>query len=74
MSDKKEIQQPGLDTEQAKELELDEQPKPTRNHKGGGAGMGLDGPALSCPGGRKRLVQLGSELSCTIIHSTLVRK
>ena len=30
MSDKKEIQQPGLDTEEAKELELDEQPKPTR--------------------------------------------
>ena len=50
------------------------QPNPTRNHKGGGAGMGLDGPALSCPGGRKRLVQLGSELSCTIIRSTRVRK
>lgn len=30
MSDKKEIQEPGLDTEEAKELELDEQPKPTR--------------------------------------------
>ena len=30
MSDKKEIQKPGLDTEEAKELELDEQPKPTR--------------------------------------------
>ena len=30
MSDKKEIQKPGLDTEKAKELELDEQPKPTR--------------------------------------------
>jgi hypothetical protein len=30
MSDKKEIQQPGLDTEEAKDLELDEQPKPTR--------------------------------------------
>jgi hypothetical protein len=30
MSDKKEIQQPGLDTEDAKKLELDEQPKPTR--------------------------------------------
>jgi hypothetical protein len=30
MSDKKEIQEPTLDTEEAKELELDEQPKPTR--------------------------------------------
>jgi hypothetical protein len=30
MSDKKEIQEPSLDTEEAKELELDEQPKPTR--------------------------------------------
>jgi hypothetical protein len=30
MSDKKEIQQPGLDTEEAKDLELDEQPRPTR--------------------------------------------
>jgi hypothetical protein len=30
MSDKKEIQQPGLDTEEAKDLELDEKPKPTR--------------------------------------------
>jgi hypothetical protein len=30
MSDKKEIQQPGLETEEAKGLELDEQPKPTR--------------------------------------------
>jgi hypothetical protein len=30
MSDKKEIQEPGLGTEEAKELELDEQPKPTR--------------------------------------------
>ena len=30
MSNKKEIQKPGLDTEEAKELELDEQPKPTR--------------------------------------------
>jgi hypothetical protein len=30
MSEKKVIQQPGLDTEEAKELELDEQPKPTR--------------------------------------------
>jgi hypothetical protein len=30
MSDKKEIQEPGLDTEEAKELELDEHPKPTR--------------------------------------------
>ncbi len=28
--DKKEIEKPGLTTEQAKELELDEQPKPTR--------------------------------------------
>lgn len=28
MSEKKVIQQPGLDTEEAKELELDEQPKP----------------------------------------------
>jgi hypothetical protein len=31
MSDnKKEIEKPGLSTEEAKELELDEQPKPTR--------------------------------------------
>lgn len=30
MSDKKEIQEPGLDAEQAKELELNEQPKPRR--------------------------------------------
>jgi hypothetical protein len=30
MSYKKEIQEPGLGTEDAKELELDEQPKPTR--------------------------------------------
>ncbi len=30
MSDKKEIQEPGLDAEEAKELELNEQPKPTR--------------------------------------------
>jgi hypothetical protein len=30
MSHKKEIQEPGLDTETAKELELDETPKPTR--------------------------------------------
>jgi hypothetical protein len=30
MSDKKEIQEPGLDPEEAKELELNEQPKPTR--------------------------------------------
>jgi hypothetical protein len=30
MSDKKEIQEPDLDTEEAKELELNEQPKPTR--------------------------------------------
>jgi hypothetical protein len=31
MSDKKEIKEPGLDTEETKELELDEQPKPTRS-------------------------------------------
>ena len=30
MSDKKEIQEPDLDTEEAKELGLNEQPKPTR--------------------------------------------
>jgi hypothetical protein len=30
MSAKKEIKEPGLDSEEAKELELDEQPKPTR--------------------------------------------
>ena len=30
MSDKKEIQNPGLGTEDAKNLELDEKPKPTR--------------------------------------------
>jgi hypothetical protein len=30
MSDKKEIRKPGLDTEKAKELELEERPKPTR--------------------------------------------
>ncbi len=30
MSDKKEIQETSLDTEEAKELELNEQPKPTR--------------------------------------------
>jgi hypothetical protein len=30
MSDKKEIQEPGLGTEEAKELELEERPKPTR--------------------------------------------
>lgn len=30
MSHKQEITEPGLDTEEAKELELDEQPKPTR--------------------------------------------
>ena len=30
MSYKKEIREPGLGTEDAKELELDEQPKPTR--------------------------------------------
>ena len=28
--DKKEVEKPGLSTEEAKELELDEQPKPTR--------------------------------------------
>ena len=30
MNNKKEIQEPGLGTKDAKELELDEQPKPTR--------------------------------------------
>ncbi|HYY66358.1 MAG TPA: hypothetical protein VE622_04445 [Nitrososphaeraceae archaeon] len=30
MSDKKEIQEPSLNTEEAKELELDDHPKPTR--------------------------------------------
>jgi hypothetical protein len=30
MSDKKEIQEPGLETEKAKELELDEKPNTTR--------------------------------------------
>lgn len=30
MSNKKETEEPGLTTEEAKELELDEQPKPTR--------------------------------------------
>jgi hypothetical protein len=30
MSDKKEIQEPGLETEKAKELELDVKSKPTR--------------------------------------------
>lgn len=30
MSDKKEIQKPGLDAEDAKKLEIDEEPKPTR--------------------------------------------
>ena len=29
-NDKKEVEKPGLSTEEAKELELDEQPKPTR--------------------------------------------
>ena len=28
--DKKEVEKPGLSTEEAKKLELDEQPKPTR--------------------------------------------
>ena len=32
MSDKKETEELGLTTEEAKELELDEQPKPTRHH------------------------------------------
>jgi hypothetical protein len=31
---KKEAEEPGLTTEEAKELELDEQPKPTRHHSG----------------------------------------
>ena len=31
---KKETEEPGLTTEEAKELELDEQPKPTRHHSG----------------------------------------
>lgn len=34
MSDKKETEESGLTTEEAKELELDEQPKPTRHHSG----------------------------------------
>ena len=34
MSDKKETEEPGPTTEEAKELELDEQPKPTRHHSG----------------------------------------
>jgi hypothetical protein len=34
MSDKKETEEPGLNTEEAKELELDEQPKPTRHLSG----------------------------------------
>ena len=34
MSDKKEIEELGLTTEEAKEHELDEQPKPTRHHSG----------------------------------------
>jgi hypothetical protein len=34
MSDKNENEEPGLTTEEAKELELDEQPKPTRHHSG----------------------------------------
>jgi hypothetical protein len=32
MSDKNETEKSGLTTEEAKELELDEQPKPTRHH------------------------------------------
>jgi hypothetical protein len=34
MSNKKENEEPGLTSEEAKELELDEQPKPTRHHSG----------------------------------------
>ncbi|MGB8937852.1 MAG: hypothetical protein WCC17_22405 [Candidatus Nitrosopolaris sp.] len=34
MSDKNETEKSGLTTEEAKELELDEQPKPTRHHSG----------------------------------------
>jgi|GEM_PF-2210962 len=34
MSDKNENEEPGLTTEEAKDLELDEQPKPTRHHSG----------------------------------------
>lgn len=30
MSDKKEIQKPGLDAEDVKKVEIDEEPKPTR--------------------------------------------
>jgi hypothetical protein len=31
MSDKKEIQEPGLDSEESKELEINDKTKPTRN-------------------------------------------
>lgn len=34
MNDKNETEKSGLTTEEAKELELDEQPKPTRHHSG----------------------------------------
>jgi hypothetical protein len=34
MSNRKETDEPGLTTEEAEELELDEQPKPTRHHLG----------------------------------------
>jgi hypothetical protein len=34
MSDKNETEESGLTTEEATELELDEQPKPTRHHSG----------------------------------------
>ena len=34
MSDKNENEEPGLTTEEGKDLELDEQPKPTRHHSG----------------------------------------
>lgn len=34
MSNRKETDEPGLTTEEAEELELDEQPKPTRHHSG----------------------------------------
>jgi len=34
MSDKNENEKSGLTTEEAKELELDEEPKPTRHHSG----------------------------------------
>jgi hypothetical protein len=34
MNEKKETEKSGLTTEEAKELELDEQPKPIRHHSG----------------------------------------